>query len=316
MSTYYFTECSSVLIWWFCCYVILVFILLLSIAGIITFSFKPSTTGNVSPSSIRPNDSAELSFDLSTSWLRKITLSVDNKCNGSVYVHSGKCSDLYEETRACYLSDFKSLPIYLLKGSKITFAIPPNLPSPTDIWVVWNPDLLITYDFSTTSCSNLPLHTACHTAKSSQRSWTFSVSESSYYDIQFVDARHGIHITYNVCAFDTDRLAHSGLVYRSIQLLPVDIDIHAQWEPFNLTEVCVIFQVLITSRSVCLYSQNGGELTAELQRRRDILFLPALAIIVILLVLVGVIIGNTVYCIKVQRRQKLVVEMDDGSDSE
>ena len=285
-------------------------------ASIIAFSYKPSSTDNVFPYSVRPNDSVELSFDLSTSWLRTITLSVNNKCNGSVYVHSGKCSDLYEQTRVCYLSDFKSLPIYLLKGSKITFTIPPNLSSPTDICVFWNPDLLTTHDFSTSPCSDHPPQTACHTAESSQTSWTFDVSESAYYDIQFIDGRHGLHITYNVCVFDTDVLAHSGLVYRSVQSLPVDIDIHTRWEPFDFTEACVIFQVLNTNQSVCLYSQNGGELTAAVQRRKDILFLPALAIIVILLVMAGVIIGNIVYCVRVKRRERLVIETDDGSDSD
>ena len=250
----------------------------LAISATLVLKYEPKSTNDVFPSSVKANDTVELDFSLPTSWLHRLTLSINSDCNGTVYTIPGKCSDLYHSARVCYqrLANKTPLPVYLLAGSSITFMVPPHLSSQVKIWVVWNMDLIYN-NFKNTPCEKPPKHTAClqpQTNQSHETYLSFNVSQSAYYSIQFPDGRSGTENFFNVCTIDIRQL--SNLTHRSILSYPVDVNILYKQLSFN--EVCMLFHVRDELYNY-VRCPNGGELTAVVERRQDVLLFPGLIII-------------------------------------
>lgn len=231
---------------------------------------EPKISNAVSPSRVYFNDTVELSFSLSTTWIQMLTLSIDNMCNGSLYHIPGKCSDVYSTTRVCYEADFVSLPVYLLPGSTIHFSLTDVDPQVT-IWVIWKSDLF-DQDFSDIACEDSPRGTWCFQPKpnASQQEMQFNVTKTSYYMIYYPIGTWGITIHYHICTFNTTSLK-AKYSRQTISSEPISVDI--SYAPFTFHETCLILQVGYIAHVCTTY---GGSLSAEVQRRQDIVAFPAL----------------------------------------
>ena len=271
----------------------------------------PKTRNNISPPSIRANDTAELSFGLSTTWIQRLSLSIDSACTGVVYTHHGKCSNLYSKARVCYQqSEFAedAKPInYLLPGSSIKFTVAANFSCEIVVWIIWNPDLLysIESDFSTASCDNPPPQTQCLHPKINQTETThlfFSVTEPAYYT-HLYSTTCDIVRSYNICSYDISKLGElASAVTQPVQSDLVDIDI--LYKSYTFNEVCTIFHVENENENYeCVNKYHGGQLNAKLSRRQDILLLPTLLTSVAVLVLLVVITIHILSCAVRHRRR-------------
>ena len=282
----------------------------MSLAAIPTVKYTPHTTNSISPSCARANDTVELSFSLSSTWLHTLSLAIGTTCEGVAYTHPGKCSDLYPTARVCYQeSEFSAharLVNYLLPGSHINFSIGPNYDCQTNIWVIWNPNLH-DKNFSSYSCEEPPPQTKCLRPLLKQSETTyllFNVTEPAYYSHMyspFPPASCDLTRYYKICGYNTSRL---GEVARAVSQEPIQSDlvsIDILYKPYTFGEVCTIFQVK-NEHHDCQYSYEGGSLQAEMTRRQDVILFPGLLVCIVLVALLGTI-GAHVSCV-VRRKRK------------
>ena len=279
--------------------------LILATSATLVLNHVPKSTDDVFPPKVQANNTVELYFSLPTSWLHRLTLSINSDCNGTIYTIPGKCSDLYHNARVCYkgLDDKTRLPVYLLAGSSITFKVPPDLSSQVNIWVVWNVDL-IHDDFTDIPCGNPPQHTACLQPKTNQSHETylsFNVSQSAYYNIDISEGYAWMRKMFNICTIDIHKLSNP--VHRSVVSNPVDVNI--LYKQFSFGEVCMLFHVWNIHYG-CQQNTDGGELTAVVERRQDVLLFPGLIIILAVLLLASVFVSHLIhFVIKRQRLRQI-----------
>lgn len=276
-------------------------LVIIFLAAIPSLKYAPKASNRVLPPSIKANDTVELSFGLPTTWLHRLSLSIDSTCSGEVYTFSGKCSNLYSRTRVCYresqFSPLVDLPIYLLSGSNISFSMPANFSSQFNIWVIWDHNLF-NHNFSSTSCDNPPSQTHCLHRQPDTTHRLFNVTESAYYKYMFFPSTVGWHVrvNYYICSYDVSKLSEIVTPQEPIRSDLVDIDI--LYKPFTFDEVCTIFHV--NNDIDCKYNR-GGQLNSQVSRRQDILLFPGLLVTVAVLALLAVIGTHTVRAIR-QRR--------------
>lgn len=292
------TGCTAGVCGRIICYTTLGLLVAMGVATIPSLRYTPKTSNGVSPPSVKANDTVELSFGLPSAWIRKLSLSVGSMCNGTVYTHRGKCSSLYPSTLVCYRPSLVRPPLYLLPGSHLNFTIPANFSSQQKVWITWNPDYF-DFDFPATSCDDPPPHTHCLHPQTNQKETThlvFNVTEPAYYT-PYMSNWGDINLDYNVCSYNVSKLSEIAEPQEPIQSDLVDIDI--LYKPFTYREVCTIFHVKNENRD-CTYNVDGGQLTAEVTRRQDVLLFAGLLVGVAMLVLLGV---SITHCIVYRRRQ-------------
>lgn len=276
-----------------------------SLATISTVKYIPGTSNSISPSHVQANDTVELSFSLSTSWLHTLSLSIDTECAGVAYTYHGKCSSLYSTARVCYQTMERTTPIvnYLLPGSQIKFYIGPNYDCHTNIWVIWNPDFMNDKNFSMIDCDNPPGKTKCFQPLVNQYQLTyiiFNVTEPAYYTHMyspFPPLSCNLTRYYNICTYNVSRLGEiaNAVSQHSIQsdLVPVDI----LYKPYTFDDVCIIFHVKNENYD-CRYSDGGGLLHAQMTRRQDVILFPGLLVGISVVLLLGMIVIHVSYVVR------------------
>lgn len=283
-------ACSRII-----CYTTLGLLVAMGVATIPSLRYAPKTSNGVSPPSVKANDTVELSFSLPSAWIHKLSLSVGSMCNGTVYTHRGKCSSLYTNTRVCYRTSRVRPPVYLLPDSHLNFTIAANFSSQQKVWITSNPDYF-NYQFPATSCDDPPPHTHCLHPQTNQKETThlvFNVTEPAYYTPYMSSWRDILNLEYNVCSYNVSKLSEIAEPQEPIQSDLVDIDI--LYKPFTYKDICTIFHVKNENRD-CTYNVDGGQLTAEVTRRQDVLLFAGLLVGVAVLVLIGVIITHFIIC--------------------
>jgi hypothetical protein len=301
-------RCTAGTCGWITCYTTLVMLIVVFAAAILSASKFPKTNNSISPPSIRANDTAELSFSLPTTWLEKLSLSIDSACTGAVYTHHGKCSSLYSKAQVCYqqseyAEDAKAIN-YLLPGSSIYFRVAANFSCDLAVWIIWNPDLLYTTDLSTISCDNPPPQTQCLHPLINQTETTylhFNVTEPAYYKHSY-STTCDIRRYYNICSYDVSKLSElaSAVTQDPVESNLVDIDI--LYKLYKFSEVCMIFHVENQNYD-CINKYEGGQLHAEMSRRQDILLLPTLLTSVAVFVLLVMSGTHILWCV-LRHRQR------------
>ena len=279
------------------------------LAAIPSVKYVPKTSNDITPPFTMANDTVELSFSLSAFWLHTLSLSIDKPCTGVAYTHHGKCSNLYSAARVCYqeLQDDVQRVVYLLPGSSINFTIAAGSVCETNIWVIWNPDLLRIYNFSSYSCDDPPPQTKCLRPRFNPSEPTyliFNVTEPAYYTYQYSpNPPFACDLTryYNICSYNVTKLAEiAGAVsWEPIQSELVEIDI--LYKPYTFSEVCTLLHVVNDDYN-CRQSDLGGTLHAEMSRRQDVVLFPGLLTGVSVLVLLAVIVTHISCKVRQKRR--------------
>ena len=296
-------EFTAVTCCWIVFYLTLGLLVILFLVATISLRYLPKTTNAVLPSSIKANDTAELTFDLPTTWLQTISLSIDNTCDGTVYTFHGKCSDLYSSARVCHQQPQQTSLYYLLPGSNLNFSVPANFSSKVNVWIIWNNPDLISHNFSNVPCDDPLPDTHCLKPQTNQSDTThllFNVTRSAYYTFVYSpDGPHGISLNLNVCSYDVSKLSERAVVQKSV--LSDDLtDIDILYKSYSFNEVCTIFHIRYNLN--CHGHSHGGELTAEVGRRQDILLFPGVVLGAAMLLLL--VVGSThVTCAVVRRRR-------------
>lgn len=283
-------------------------LVLATVAGIPSLKTTPKTSHSVSPSSVRKNDTVELSFNLPSTWFETVSLSIDKGCTAEAFTHQGKCSDLYHTARVCFnQSEFSgSRTNYLLPGSYLNFTATPNYQSTTNVWITWNPELLPETNYSRFSCDSPPPQTVClhpETERTKTTNLIYPVVKAAYY-AHFISPRpappDSLTLVRRICTYNVTRLKETATstTQKLIKSDPVDVDI--LYKPFRFTDACTILHVQQDDHECPGFS--GGKLSVETKRRQDIMLFPVLLAVLATVALILVAISHIVCTVRQRRR--------------
>ena len=302
IAIYFYAGCTAATCGWAICYSTLGLLLLAAIAGVGTMKNTPKTRNSVSPQSVGANDTVELSFSLSTVWLKTLSLSIDQDCSAAAYTYHGQCRDLYSTARVCYNQSWYTghRINYLLPGSYFNFTVGADYECKTDIWITWNPELLHKTNYSGYSCENPPPQTKC-LHPPAQRSVTtervIHITEAGYYATYvspWPESPCSLELERHICSYNVTRLGEvaSAVTQEPIKSDLVSVDL--LYQPYSFSEVCTILHVGTPCR--------GGTLSVETERRQDVVLFPSLLLFLAVVVLAAVVLSHCIVCVVRRRR--------------
>ena len=309
----FYAECTAATCGWTVCYSTLGLLVVSALVAVATVKNTPKTRNSVSPPSVGANDTVELSFSLSTVWLKTLSLSIDQDCTGVAYTYRGKCSDLYPMARVCYkqsqYSEAAHRVNYLLPGSYFNFTVGAGYDCQTDIWITWNPELLYKTNYSGYSCENPPPQTKC-LHPPAERSVTTErvvpITEAGYYSTYVSPPPQSpcsLNYERHICSYNVSRLEEvaSAVTREPIQSDLVSVDL--LYRPYSFTQVCTVLHV--EKDATHCRSYNGGALSVETERRQDVLLFPGLLLCLAAVVLIAVALSHIILCVVRGRRQSV-----------
>jgi hypothetical protein len=309
----FYAECTAATCGWTVCYSTLGLLVVSALVAVATVKNTPKTRNSVSPPSVGANDTVELSFSLSTVWLKTLSLSIDQDCTGVAYTYRGKCSDLYPTARVCYkqsqYSEAAHRVNYLLPGSYFNFTVGAGYDCQTDIWITWNPELLYKTNYSGYSCENPPPQTKC-LHPPAERSVTTErvvpITEAGYYSTYVSPPPQSpcsLNYERHICSYNVTRLEEvaSAVTREPIQSDLVSVDL--LYRPYSFTQVCTVLHV--EKDGTHCRSYNGGALSVETERRQDVLLFPGLLLCLAAVVLIAVALSHVILCVVRRRRQSV-----------
>jgi hypothetical protein len=303
-------KCTAATCGWTICYSTLGLLVVSALVAVATVKNTPKTRNSISPPSVGANDTVELSFSLSTVWLKTLSLSIDQDCTGVAYTYRGKCSDLYPTARVCYkqsqYSEAAHRVNYLLPGSYFNFTVGAGYDCQTDIWITWNPELLYKTNYSGYSCENPPPQTKCLHPPAERSERVVPVTEAGYYSTYVSPPPQSpcfLNYERYICSYNVTRLKEvaSAVTQEPIRSDLVSVDL--LYRPYSFTQVCTVLHV--EKDGTHCRSYNGGALSVETERRQDVLLFPGLLLCLAVVVLVAVALSHITTCVVRRRRQRV-----------